>query len=154
VYSVKLARRSSSETDDALGGVATMSPVAVADRMVPPSPAPAPAGPDRRASPPPMAATPTSPEPMTPAPARPEAAAPTLGPPPPPPQRSSTEAQPTESDEDDSTRNRLLHDVVTLRESIDSIRRLLDRLLYPDSGIIDVREKEEAPAKQEATDRD
>jgi diguanylate cyclase (GGDEF)-like protein/PAS domain S-box-containing protein len=41
---------------------------------------------------------------------------------------------------DDATRNRLAADVVNLRESIDSIRRMLDRLLSSDSGIIDIRD--------------
>ena len=42
--------------------------------------------------------------------------------------------------ETDQVRSRLAADVVSLRESIDSIRRLLDRLLSPESGIIDIRD--------------
>ena len=37
-------------------------------------------------------------------------------------------------------RNRLAADVVNLRESIESIRRMLDRLMSAESGIIDIRE--------------
>ena len=40
----------------------------------------------------------------------------------------------------DSPRHRLATDVVNLRESIDSIRDMLDRLLATDSDIIDIRE--------------
>ena len=43
---------------------------------------------------------------------------------------------------DDPTRHRLAADVVSLRESIDSIRRMLDRLLSSDGGIIDIRERD------------
>lgn len=42
----------------------------------------------------------------------------------------------------DPVRNRLATDVVHLRESIDSIRRMLDRLLEPDSGVIDIRDQQ------------
>lgn len=41
-------------------------------------------------------------------------------------------------------RSRLLEDVVSLRESLDSIRRMLDRLLSPEGGVIDIRERQEA----------
>ena len=42
----------------------------------------------------------------------------------------------------DPARHRLAADVVSLRESIDSIRRMLDRLLASDSGVIDIRERD------------
>lgn len=42
--------------------------------------------------------------------------------------------------EADPARRRLATDVVHLRESIDSIRRMLDRILTSESGIIDIRD--------------
>lgn len=45
--------------------------------------------------------------------------------------------------EPDRARHRLAADVVSLRESIDSIRRMLDRLLSAESGIIDIRDPSE-----------
>lgn len=44
---------------------------------------------------------------------------------------------------EDPARRRLLNDVVSLRESIESIRRMLDRLLNVDPNVIDVRENRE-----------
>lgn len=43
-------------------------------------------------------------------------------------------------DRSEPARNRLAADVVSLRESIDSIRRMLDRLLSAEGGVIDIRE--------------
>lgn len=42
----------------------------------------------------------------------------------------------------DPARRRLAADVTSLRESIDSIRRMLDRLLASDGGVIDIRERD------------
>jgi diguanylate cyclase (GGDEF)-like protein len=47
---------------------------------------------------------------------------------------------PSASPEAVSPRERLAADVINLRESIDSIRRMLDRLLAAESGIIDIRD--------------
>lgn len=41
----------------------------------------------------------------------------------------------------DEARHRLAADVTTLRDSIDSIRKMLDRLLSSDGGIIDIRDQ-------------
>lgn len=43
-------------------------------------------------------------------------------------------------DRSEPARIRLAADVVSLRESIDSIRRMLDRLLSAEGGVIDIRE--------------
>jgi hypothetical protein len=37
--------------------------------------------------------------------------------------------------------------VGSLRESIDSIRRMLDRLLTSDPGVIDIRERQDVPER-------
>jgi diguanylate cyclase (GGDEF)-like protein/PAS domain S-box-containing protein len=58
-----------------------------------------------------------------------------------PPAHPSSESGPASGGE---VRSRLLEDVVTLRESLDSIRRMLDRLLSPEGGVIDIRERQEA----------
>lgn len=45
--------------------------------------------------------------------------------------------------EPEPARHRLAADVMSLRESIDSIRRMLDRLLTAEGGVIDIREPRE-----------
>jgi diguanylate cyclase (GGDEF)-like protein/PAS domain S-box-containing protein len=50
-------------------------------------------------------------------------------------------AQPEPRPDTDPARHRLAADVLHLRESIDSIRRMLDRLLATESGVIDIREQ-------------
>ena len=52
------------------------------------------------------------------------------------------EPRPEEPAPHPSTRHRLADDVISLRESIDSIRRMLDGLLAGEGGVIDIRESE------------
>jgi diguanylate cyclase (GGDEF)-like protein/PAS domain S-box-containing protein len=55
-------------------------------------------------------------------------------------QQMPVEAQPMSAG--DPARYRLAADVDSLRDSIDSIRRMLDRLLSSDNGVIDIRERD------------
>ena len=58
-----------------------------------------------------------------------------------PPAPAATERDTASRAGSDPVRNRLATDVVHLRESIDSIRRMLDRLLEHDNGVIDIRDQ-------------
>jgi signal transduction protein with GAF and PtsI domain len=56
----------------------------------------------------------------------------------------STAAPPAETDESEGSRERLARDVMKLRESIDAIRRTLDRALSgasEEAGVIDIRDR-------------
>lgn len=55
----------------------------------------------------------------------------------------------------ETSRERIIDDVNTLRESLESIRRMLDRMLTGEAGVIDIRDREvESRPHQDVTERD
>ncbi|MBV9659727.1 MAG: diguanylate cyclase [Acidimicrobiales bacterium] len=149
MYTVKLSRRTSADRDDDRAGA---SPQAVALRERDddgPAATPDPGTPSpvrrwedsRRPAAPVGSPTPPSPVPSpVPSPAADTAKAAETAEPQPAPA-----LEPEPAGDDDPARSRLLNDVVTLRESIESIRRMLDRLLTTDQGAAEARERREPP---------
>ena len=121
-----------------------------------PSPGPAPT------TAPPAAPSPSAPQPAAASPSAPSHAAPSQAAPSPAessPEESSPGPAPAAAPApnvqqsavavaEDEARLRLMDDVVSLRQSLESIRSMLDRLLASDTGVIDIRER------QDVSDRD